>query len=79
MANAATVEELIAQVRTRAHHDGAFDLWIPDAVTFRGDPVPLPTAIAVLRDVLRSAGYTLDTYTTLADGRRYHCIAQPPT
>jgi hypothetical protein len=72
--SAGTVEELLATVGAigGSAHPSRIDLWVPAALTLRGQPVRADVAVAIIVDALLALGYMPDGFTPGPGGRRYH-------
>jgi hypothetical protein len=70
-----SVEGLCDQLRSAAKTGGDVSLWVPDALTLKGKPVPQqPTGIAmsIITDTALSLGLWPNGFTEGTDGRIYH-------
>jgi hypothetical protein len=77
MAQANTVEALLEQIDGIAGGSTNFDLWVPDQLTWHGEPVRADIAMAVVVDRLLAKGFIPAGFTQGIDGRTYHYNESP--
>lgn len=74
MSSVATVEQLVIQAdaASRDVADRSFSLWVPDALTFNGEPISQDFAMALVVDRLLAKGFFPDGFVPDGSGRRYN-------
>jgi hypothetical protein len=66
-----TVEQLLAAVDALPREATELDLWVPYALTLRGEPVPTDAAMAIVLDKALERGLHPVGFTPASDGRLY--------
>jgi hypothetical protein len=72
MTQANTVEALLEQIDGTAGESTNFNLWVPDQLTWYGEPVRADIAMAVVVDRLLAKGFMPAGFTQGINGRTYH-------
>ena len=67
-----TLETLLGSIKSRALESAALDLWVPEHLTYRRQPIALELAMSILVDKLLSYGLIPDGFTPREGGRMYH-------
>lgn len=73
-----TVEELLIKVEALPANTTTFMLFVPQALTLRGQPVPQDVAMAIVVDRLLGKGLFPNGYDQRSTGRRYRYGSTPP-
>ena len=66
-----TVEDLIHQVESWSPDAVCAELWVPERLTLRGDPIAQDVAMTILTDKLLSLDYFPDGFSASLAGRLY--------
>lgn len=66
------VEELIEKAQSRSDRSAPFDLWVPEALSLRGEPVSDAIAMVVLGDAILGEGFEPAGFSQGDGGRTYH-------
>jgi len=67
-----TIEELLRQIDgLTTDPKQAFELWIPQNLTWRGQPARTDVAMAIIGDKILGMGYKPDGFTEAEGGRIY--------
>jgi hypothetical protein len=67
-----SVEALLGQVGRWSDAAANADLWVPEELTFQGQPVAQEVALAIVLDRILSRGLFPNGFTSGAGGRLYH-------
>jgi hypothetical protein len=68
-----TVESLLLELDSISTEDG-FELWVPQNLTLRGQPVRADVAMAILGDKIIGMGFLPDGFAEADGGRSYKYI-----
>jgi len=67
-----SVEALISQVKAmNVESRATFELWVPQHLTFYGEPTPQDVAMALIVDQVLDKGFEPDGFTEGEGGRMY--------
>jgi hypothetical protein len=72
----AAVEQLLAQLQAMPASASHVELWVPNDVTFQGQPVSLDLAMSVILDKALERGLRPDGFSAVPGGRLYVYRAQ---
>ena len=72
-----TLEELLDRIEEIPSEAMTFDLWVPEALTYRGEPITLEAVMAIVVDQLLALELFPDDFDDGVGGRTYHYRREP--
>jgi hypothetical protein len=67
-----TLETLLGSIQSSPSQSASLDLWVPEHLTYRRQPIAVEVAMSIVVDKLLSYGLFPNGFTPSEGGRMYH-------